>query len=465
MHRRQFLRSFTTAAAAVAVPTYGYGKSAQEVAYLTPSDAGYEAARAVFNSTILTRPPLIARCGTEAGVVQAIRRAAEEKLPLAIKSGGHSFEGFCLSGDGMTVEISQLKAMHLDAKTGLLTAGPGCQLAELNNWLLERKRFLPSGSCATVGLSGLTLGGGYGLFARKFGLTCDHLEAVRMVDANGEVHDSRTEPELLWACRGGGNGHFGVVTELTLRTRPAPQMLAAFKFRVFKLDEAKATSILKTWFEEAATLPNEAFSAFVINGRFLTILVTTTGSTEHKGLRSFLKALGSITDKSTNAKPVSLREALPRYYGEKGPTAFKNASAGYYKGFSDLQSALPGVLNEVFTTPGLVFQINTLGGAIADGPDSAYPHRDYAFLGEWQAYWDHESRREICVSATTRIREHLASHGITRHYANYPDKGFKNWAVAYYGAENYRRLQGLKKQIDPKNVFRHAQSVVKKSLF
>ena len=467
MHRRSFLRTLTTTSAGLALPAGAAKQTAAPapkpakaaVAFLTPEDAGYGAARKVFNSTILTRPPLIACCTTEAGVVQAVTRAAQDGRPMAIKSGGHSFEGFCLSEQGMTLELSGLKSLHLDSKSGILAAGPGCQLGEVNRWLLARGRLLPSGSCATVGLAGLTLGGGYGLFSRKYGLTCDHLESVRLVDASGAVHDSRDEPELLWACRGGGNGHFGVVTEMIFQTRTAPKQLAAFKCRAASLNEARATLLLKTWFEASATLPREAFSAFVLNGKFLTVLLTTTGPANHKGLLQFLKAMESLTGKSTSAKPVPLAAALPRYYGEPGPVAFKNASAGYYQSFADLQPAWPGVLHETLTTPGLIFQVNTLGGAIADGPESAYPHRAYPFLGEWQSYWQSPAQRDRCLAATTKVRKTLAKHGITRHYANYPDEGFADWPTAYYGAANYARLQALKKRIDPANRFRHAQSV------
>src|SRR2546428_6611774 len=113
--------------------------------------------------------------------------------------------------------------MQLDAKAGILTKGAGCRLEEVNRFLLARGRYLPAGSCATVGLAGLTLGGGYGMFARKWGLTCDHLRSLRMVDGTGAIRDSATEPDLLWTARGGGNGHFGVVTQLTLQTRRVPQ--------------------------------------------------------------------------------------------------------------------------------------------------------------------------------------------------------------------------------------------------
>ena len=131
--------------------------------------------------------------------------------------------------------------MRLDAATGLLTAGAGCRLRDVNRFLLAKGRFLPAGSCATVGLAGLTLGGGYGMFARKWGLTCDHLRSLRMVDGTGAVRDSAAEPDLLWAARGGGNGHFGIVTQLTLQTRVVPRAFSSWKFRAYRLTQARAT--------------------------------------------------------------------------------------------------------------------------------------------------------------------------------------------------------------------------------
>src|SRR5438874_7749972 len=93
-------------------------------------------------------------------------------------------------------------------QTGSLTAGAGCRLEKVNQFLLARGRFLPAGSCRTVGLVGLTLGGGDGMFARKWGLTCDHLIRIKVVDGTGGMHDSKEEPDLLWSSRGGGNGPF-----------------------------------------------------------------------------------------------------------------------------------------------------------------------------------------------------------------------------------------------------------------
>ena len=433
-------------------------KPSGPVAYLTPGDPGFTAARALYNGGIQTQPRLIARCGTEAGVQQAVQKAIENSWPIAVKSGGHCFEGYSLNSDGLVIEVSSLDRLQLDAKTGVLTAGAGCRLADVNRFLLAKGRFLPAGSCAAVGLAGLTLGGGYGMFARKWGLTCDHLRTVRMVAGTGEIHESGAEPDLLWACRGGGNGNFGVVTEFQFETRPAPSLFSAWKFKAFKLNEARATDLLARWFEATTTLPNDAFSAWVMNGSQVTILVTTIGNREHKGLLACQKQIAELTTKNTSAGPVPIAKALPWYYGEPGPQFFKNASGGYYKGFADLKPALPGIFHEVLSVPGQIFQVNTLGGAIADGT-GAYPHRAFPYLGEQQSFWETPAQGVSRILAAGRVQQHLAKAGIKRHYVNYPDRTFADWETAYYGEENYKRLQQIKKTYDPQNRLRHVQSV------
>ncbi|MEP6673311.1 MAG: FAD-binding oxidoreductase [Chthoniobacter sp.] len=471
--RRTFIRTSATAGAALFAEALGARepkhappppaeppRQTEDVIFLTPTDPAYAAARQAYNAGILLRPNSIALCATEAGVQKALQRARAEKWPVAVKSGGHSFEGFSLNDDGLVVGVSPMRDLHLDAHSGLLTAGAGCRLRDVNLFLLPQGRFLPAGSCATVGLAGLTLGGGYGMFARKFGLTCDHLRSFRMVDGTGAIHDSADDPDLLWAARGGGNGHFGIVTQLTLQTRPVPKAFSSWRFRAYHLDEIRATALLDAWFKVTAALPDDAFSAWIMNGSQVTILLTTVGSREEKGVVAARRQLTALTNKASAAPPVPLAKSIPWYYGGPGPEFFKNTSAGYYRGMDDIRSALPGIFFEVLTKPGLVFQINTMGGAIGkEGADGAYPHRAYSYLGEAQAYWDSPFRASNLRAAIGRIRDHIAQAGITGHYANYPDLAFQDWPTAYYGRENYQRLQTLKKRYDPEDRIRHPQSV------
>jgi FAD/FMN-containing dehydrogenase len=124
-----------------------------------------------------------------------------------------------------------------------------------------------------------------------------------------------------------------------------------------------------------------------------------------------------------------------------------------------LRAALPGIFEEVLTVPGLIFQINTLGGAISSDVESAYPHRAFPYLGESQAYWESASHAAVLRAAIDRMRNQIAQAGVTSHYANYPDLAFADWPTAYYGAENYARLQQLKQRYDPENRIRYPQSV------
>src|SRR5262249_2564642 len=236
MHtRRSFLRTSLAATTAILTDVSSIvgkerpaiSKSASDayvdgVRFITPESPDFAAARQVYNAGIVTQPKLIASCISEIGVRRAIERAKAENWPIAVKAGGHSFEGFSLNDDGLVVSVSPMREMQLDPKTGIFTAGAGCRLEEVNKFLLAKGRFLPAGSCRTVGLAGLTLGGGYGMFARKWGLTCDHLRRIKMVDGAGIIQDSNEEPDLLWSSRGGGKRPFRDSNRTDVQYAPRP---------------------------------------------------------------------------------------------------------------------------------------------------------------------------------------------------------------------------------------------------
>ena len=329
-------------------------------------------------------------------------------------------------------------------------------LGDVYSFLLPKGRLLPAGSCSGVGLGGLTLGGGYGLFARQFGLTCDHLERVRMVGGLGQVVDSNADPDLLWACQGGGNGNFGAITAMEFRTVPAPAQLSAQRFKAGPLSVTEMLAKTARWFEMANALPEPIFSAFVVNGRQITVLLTSTAPFAGPSFQmaaALLKESGFTGNGPTRGP---LREAIRRYYGVQTPLPFRNFCGGMADEFEDYEPALPAVFEEVQRS-GLIVQFNTLGGAIARGSGGAYPHRKRLFLCEVQAYWESPSRRAEKVAGAEKVREFLGA-GISAHYRNYPSVNFPNWEQAYYG-ENYARLQLLKQRYDPENVFRHPQSV------
>lgn len=463
MHRRDFLAAMVSSGlAAASWQTRALAASEdRDVAFLRATDIDYDIYRAGFNARIQRRPAVIAVCRTEAGVQKAVLQARQQGLAAAIRSGGHHFEGYSSNDGGMCIDLTQMSRLELSGANRVI-AGPSARLMQVYEQLMPQGRLLPTGSCAMVGLSGITLGGGYGLFSREHGLNCDWLRRARLVDGRGEAHEVRDGSELMWALRGGGGGGLGVVTELEFETVACPQSILRHRFKAFNLTSAQLARKTAGWFSVAAGLPRHAFSAYVLSGTTLTILVTSTGSQHDAGLQAALAKLGALTDQVSPPQQLPLPEGIRPYYGKLTPLPFRNASAGFYRNFGDIESAIGPIAELVATNPGLLMQINTLGGAIDDPvPDnhSAYAHRGFPFLGEIQSYWEDPARAPALIAAVHRVQERLAAAGVTRHYANYADGELPDWQRAYYGEAGYRRLTRVKRQLDPDNLFRHPQSI------
>ncbi len=422
-------------------------------------DPRYEDLRKGFNKRIDKFPLVIALCTSTADVAEAIQYARKNNLAIAVKSGGHSMEGFSSNDGGMVINLSKMNAVEM-LEDDKIKAGPGCTLSHLYDEILPKDKLLPAGSCGTVGLGGLTLGGGYGLFSRKFGLTCDHLLEATMVDGNGKIISTNDDPELLWALRGGGAGNFGVVTELIYQTQQKPETMQAHYFKARKLDAARAKSILQKWFVFSEQLPDTCFSGFVLNGSTLNILVTNFGELTNE-LQQHFETFAIETDEFKAGEPTELSKKLKNYYGSLVPVYFKNSSAGLYKSFADVEPFIEEVLEKIISTPGMIYQVNTLGGKIADAEFekvSCYPHRAYNFISELQAYWETPVREEKLRNVSIEILETIKNNGITSQYINYCSLEFEDWQQAYYGV-NYSRLQSVKKKYDPDNFIRHPQSI------
>ena len=431
----------------------------KDVQFLSRNDEKFDALRKGFNKRFDNLPKIVALCFTTLGVQAAVQKAKEEKLKISVKSGGHSFEAFSSSPDSLLINLFQMNQINwLDDEKVVLQ--PACLLQEIYADFLPKKRIIPAGSCGTVGVAGLVLGGGYGFFSRKYGLTCDNLTRIQLVDGNGKIQNSNENPDLLWACRGGGNGNFGVVTELEFKTHMAPDFFNSYRLKFRNLTTERFMELIRTWFSFTSDLRNEAFSAFVLNGKTLTILITNfqNHSTEFETTFSELR---NLSDEYKPTYNQNLATALKRYYGRKEPLYFKNASAGLYNGIEDIETILPQVFEKVISKSGMIYQINTLGGEI-NNPDfeknSAYPHRSFPYLSELQSYWDNASQEKSFLEKFEEIQQLFHKAGISAQYRNYPDINFPNWESAYYG-KHYAKLQQLKSQLDPEDVFHYAQSV------
>jgi len=433
--------------------------STDHVQYFKKGDADYELLRKGFNKRIEKFPLIIALCKDITGVSEAVKYARQNKLPVAIKSGGHCMEGFSCNDGGMVINLSLLNKIEwVDANT--IKVGPGCTLSNIYDEIIPKGKILPGGSCAGVGIGGLTLGGGYGLLGRKFGLTCDSLLEITMVDGQGNTRTSIEDKELLWACRGGGNGNFGVITEMKFRVYKAPASLQSYRFKSYKVDTKKAKETLQKWFEVTADLPTGCFSAFVLNRNNIYILLTNADK-HNAAVQKVVDTLSALTERTTKTKPQPITTALKVFYGRKDPLYFKNASAGLYKNFADIENCIGKAIDTVITTPGMIYQVNTLGGNIqqtAFEQASSFPHRAYTYFSELQTYWDLPKQEALLLQRFQQVQTLFIDNGIKTQYRNYPDIRFKDWEHMYYGA-NYERLQQIKKKYDPADLVRHEQSI------
>ncbi len=225
-----------------------------------PAEAGYEEARVVYNAMIDKRPALIARCANASDVAKAVNFARERGLPLAVRGGGHNGAGLGTVSDGVVIDLSLLKDIHVDPNAGTVRVGGGCTWGEVDGATGEYGLATPSGIISTTGVGGLTLGGGLGHLTRKCGLTIDNLLEAEMVLASGElVRASATEhPDLYWAIRGGG-GNFGVVTSFLFRLHEIGTVVAGPTFWPVE-DGAEVLSVYRDFLPSAPPELNGFFA-------------------------------------------------------------------------------------------------------------------------------------------------------------------------------------------------------------
>jgi FAD/FMN-containing dehydrogenase len=232
---------------------------ASEVLFLRPSDAQYAGYLASANLRTQLAPALRAVCKTEHAVAVMTDWVRSNNLSFAVRCGGHSYEGFSQSKE-VVIDLRGLQDISVDTGAGLVTVGAGVPLYEVYQKLANRGYAFPAGSCPTVGIAGHALGGGYGLLARSHGLTCDNLEQVTVINFEGRTLQptATSEPDLFWACRGGGGGSFGIATQFVLRIFSLANVLV---FGVsWKLRQSHAARIFNAWQTWAPSAPNSITS-------------------------------------------------------------------------------------------------------------------------------------------------------------------------------------------------------------
>ena len=465
--------------AGTAEPDWSRLAAALEGDVVRPGDARYDRAKELFDPRFDgVRPRAIVLCRTAADVATTVTFARDAGLPLALRSGGHSYGGWS-TGPGVLLDVSRIDGVRVTG--GTAAVGAGARLVDVYAGVAEGGQALPAGSCPTVGVAGLTLGGGQGVLTRAWGLTCDNLTAVEVVTADGRLvaADADSEPDLLWACRGGGGGSFGVVTGFRFRLRPAPDVTAWYQ----RWDYRHAADVLAGWQRWAAGAPRELWSTCKLLTRpgeaTPSAQVSGTWLGTSRGLDAELGRLGDAVGRRPAAATRASRGYLATMLAMAGCSTVAAARCSTPRttfGATShvLLSAAPGpavraAVDEVARRhrgghpkqAGVSFDV--LGGAVADlaADATAFPHRQALAVAQYTVGWplgqaERAVRRDLAW--LQGFRAALTPYVGNAAYVNYADPSLAGWEQAYYGG-NYPRLQWVKARYDPDDVFRFPQSV------
>jgi len=432
-----------------------FGKSL-DGALFSPGSPGYEAIRRPVNSAYReVRPRLVVTCRSVSDVVGAVRYATATGDRLVPRGGGHCFAGRS-STDGILLDVSGLDGIGV-ADDGAATIGAGARLAQVYAALHTYGRTLPAGCGPTVGITGLTLGGGIGLLGREHGLTCDRLAGAQVVLPSGSVVDCDRdhEPDLFWALRGAGGGQFGVVTSLRFDTVREPMTT---RIEAHWPDIA-LEDLVDAWQAWAPDAPDGLTVNLTLDAEpGAPVQATLFGAaTLEEGLAREL--LAEFTDRAGVAHGIELRTGLPyhqlkqTFADPRGDRAVRIRSEFFSHAMSGRTLAsLLAQLGSSRTRGRRQLAFTAMGGAynrVAEDA-TAFAHRSERFLLE-----------HIADPAEPWVdRSWATAHadGSGRVYPNFPDPALDNWAAAYH-AGNYPRLAAVKNAYDPDRFFDFPQAI------
>jgi FAD/FMN-containing dehydrogenase len=445
-----------------------------------PRTPGYNAARLVYNVRYDgARPEAVVQPLDTRDVAAVVRWANRFGVRVVPRSGGHSYAGYSTTARGVVVDLSRMSGVRV--ASGRATVGAGTQLIDVYSALARRGLLVPAGTCPSVGITGLALGGGHGLSGRRFGLTSDNLLGATIVTADGQIRqvDQNSNEDLYWACQGGGGGNFGIVTSLTLQAHRA----GGAAWFLMSWPWAAAGQALAAWQAFAPDAPGALTSIFSLatSGGRGSPRVTALGQFfgSEAALRRLIRPLTRVGGASVSAGSSSMMALALRWAGcvDEGLRAChtRGTSPGgrlpreSFFGKSDYFSRpLPARGRQVMIdwierrqrNPSLgsgALLFDSYGGAYnrpaADA--TAFAHRDMLFSLQYYAGGGPAGATRAWINGVWRALRPFASG---QAYQNYIDPQLTTWQRAYY-ASNLARLRQVKQTYDPDFRFRFAQAI------
>jgi FAD binding domain/Berberine and berberine like len=442
-----------------------------------PGDSDYPAAKVSWNLLFTHEPAMIVFAQETRDVVNALAWARQHGVPLRVRSGGHCLEGWSSVDDGIVIDVSEMKSVTMDPASNTATVGAGLNQLEAVTALGRFGLAAPTGTEGTVGLVGATLGGGFGLLTRAFGMASDNLISAEVVVASGAdgaeaiVADENDNADLLWALRGAGNGNFGIVTALTYRVHPLTQTIYLTATWPGLGD---LPSVFEAWQRSAPHVDNRLTSQLEICRDEVQLVGALASGSE----ADVMKLLAPILSVGTPEVVVKDANWADNYAGFQVPTHEEPENWKFTSQFiSDPfpADAIGIVCSFMSRAParGCNYFTNAFGGVVKDSEPSggsAFVHRNALFYAEPGAGWGrHRGERPTgsasaadpltpkCLAWIAEFSEALAPY-VNGAYVNVPFSGLEDWETAYWGT-NIGRLRTIKAKYDPDNVFTFEQSI------
>jgi hypothetical protein len=422
---------------------------------IQPADSGYETARKIWNASIEKHPGIIARCSGVADVVAAVNFARENELLVAVRGGGHNVSGKALCDDGIVIDLSDMKGIHVDAKSHTARVQGGATLGDLDRETHVFGLAVPAGIISKTGIAGLALGGGVGWLVRKYGLTCDNVLSFDIVTADGKprVASANENEDLFWALRGGG-GNFGVVTSFEFRVHPVSTVLGG----LIMYQRDRAVEVLRFYRDFTQSAPEE-LTAYVAllhtpNGVPAVAVIAcycgdvTKGEQVFKSLRNLSSPIVDMIQPMPFPQMQTLLDA-----------AFPDGNYNYWKStflreFGDDAIAVLVEHANRATSPLTGVVIEYYGGAASrvGVSETAFAQRRAQYSLLTLAQWVDPGESHHHIEWARSVADSMRSFSSGAYFLNYLGEEGEDAIKAAFGS-NYDRLMAVKKKYDPKNFF------------
>jgi len=434
---------------------------------IAPDDSGYDEARRLFIPEFDdTRPGVIVQVASAADVTTVLAMSRETGLELAVRSGGHSGAGHSTTDGGIVLDLRALKSLEIDVESNAAWAETGLTAGEYTERTGALGLATGFGDTASVGIGGITLGGGVGYLVRKHGLTIDSLLAAEIVTADGELlHiDNESHPELFWAIRGGG-GNFGVATRFQLRLQPIEKIVGGMLMLPATIEtisgfisEAEAAPDELSTIANVMSAPPMPFIPEELHGSLMILaLMAWCGDIEvgqkiMDRFRSLAQPLADMLEEGpyTQMYPPEEEEYRPRAVSRTlWADRFDEATA---------ETVLQHLENS--DAPMRVAQLRVLGGAMARVPNdaTAFAHRDRKMMVNVATFYEGPEDRPRREAWVTEFARSLSDGDQTGYVGFLADEGDDRVRAAYPGA-TWDRLRQVKARYDPENLFRRNQNI------